>query len=120
MATAMKQGTKTKPVDELKKLQKQIENKERDLKQREQILSSKQKECNDKEEELKSRQSDFEKRESALNQKMNLIGDGDSFHQFYDHIYKAYSLYVAQRGGDGGIMDTIDLVIKAKKNMVKK
>ena len=41
----MKQGTKTKQVDELKKLQKQIENKERDLKQREQILSSKQKEC---------------------------------------------------------------------------
>ena len=29
MATAMKQGTKTKQVDELKKLQKQIENKER-------------------------------------------------------------------------------------------
>lgn len=117
MATAMKQETKTKEVNELKQLQKKINEKEQDLIRREEGLGANQERLSKLEIELKKRASDLEDQSNAFLKKMNLVGDSDSFHKFYQYIQDAHALYVVQRGNDNNILETIDLVIKAKKNM---
>ena len=103
---------------DLKKLSIDIEKKQNDIEEREiQIPIKIETEVKN---QLKERLKRIEKKENGLNKALNITASTEAFQKFYTHLDEMYLLYVAARGSEEGLFDTIKMIIEARDNFVQK
>jgi len=116
----LERETKLSAIEsELKMMTEEIEVKKNYLEKKEEKIDKKiQQILKERIEDIEKKEKLIEKKEQELNKTLKIVKSADKFGDFYTHLDQMYNLYVAAKGNDSNILETIKMIIDARSNFV--